>query len=434
MSIDASKPGDDLEKGLAEAREKHKAPRGPKARCPECGSTRVWRNGFRRLPSGEKVQTYICAECYRKFTDPSNGLRRSLNGQAIDSRNLSKPVEAKGLNSSNEYPTSRDEDPSRAGFGSEMGKGLTMERPLEADKRPAGGTEKGVENLLVSFALWLRKQGRSEETIRSYVFKLKRLKKYVDLNDPEEVKEFLAKAILSEGSKKMYVTIYSTFLKFIGGRWEKPSYKRVEKLPFIPTEEELDTLIAGSGKKMSVLLQFLKETGARVGEVLRLRWTDVDFERRVVSITPEKGSRARILPISEKLIGMLNLLPRKSEKIFPTVRPTVKLAFYKRRKALAGKLNNPRLLKITLHTFRHWKATMEYHKTKDIVHVKELLGHKSIESTMVYINIERSLFQYKNDEFYVKTASTIEEASKLIEVGFEYVTTFNGVMLFRKRK
>jgi integrase/recombinase XerD len=232
----------------------------------------------------------------------------------------------------------------------------------------------------------------------------------------------------------MYVTIYSTFLKFIGGRWEKPSYKRVEKLPFIPTEEELDTLIVGSGKKMSVLLQFLKETGARVGEVLRLRWTDVDFERRVVSITPEKGSRARILPISEKLIGMLNLLPRKSEKIFPTVRPTVELAFYKRRKALAGKLNNPRLLKITLHTFRHWKATMEYHKTKDIVHVKELLGHKSIESTMVYINIERSLFQYKNDEFYVKTASTIEEASKLIEVGFEYVTTFNGVMLFRKRK
>jgi hypothetical protein len=77
---------------------------------------------------------------------------------------------------------------------------------------------------------------------------------------------------------------------------------------------------------------------------------------------------------------------------------------------------------------------MEYHKTKDIVHVKELLGHKSIESTMVYINIERSLFQYKNDEFYVKAASTIEEASKLIEVGFEYVTTFNGVMLFRKRK
>jgi hypothetical protein len=52
---------------------------------------------------------------------------------------------------------------------------------------------------------------------------------------------------------------------------------------------------------------------------------------------------------------------------------------------------------------------------------------------MVYIDIERPLFQYKNDEFYAK-ASTIEEDSKLIEAGFEYVTTFNGVMMFRKRK
>jgi len=77
---------------------------------------------------------------------------------------------------------------------------------------------------------------------------------------------------------------------------------------------------------------------------------------------------------------------------------------------------------------------MEYHKTKDIIHVKELLGHRNIESTMVYINIEKSLFQYKNDEFYFKTASSIDEAGKLIEAGFEYVTTFNGVMMFRKRK
>jgi hypothetical protein len=77
---------------------------------------------------------------------------------------------------------------------------------------------------------------------------------------------------------------------------------------------------------------------------------------------------------------------------------------------------------------------MEYHKTKGIIHVKELLGHRDTRNTMIYITIEKSLFQYKNDEFYCKTASSIEEASKLIEAGFDYVTTFNGVMLFRKHK
>jgi len=58
------------------------------------------------------------------------------------------------------------------------------------------------------------------------------------------------------------------------------------------------------------------ETRCRVGEALRLRWTDVDFERGVVTITPEKGSRPRILPISVKPVGMLNSLPERREPIF----------------------------------------------------------------------------------------------------------------------
>jgi len=434
MSIDVSKPDDDLEKGLAEARGKHDAPRGPKARCPDCGSTRVWRNGFRRLVNGERVQVYICASCYRKFTDPSNNSNQNLNRKTADSHNLSEPMEVKDLNSSNGYPTSEDEDQGKAGAWSETGGGLVLEKPLQKSERPAGGTETSIENLLLNFALWLRKQGRSEDTVKLYIRNLRKLARSVDLSDPEAVKEFLAKTGLSESTKNTYVAVYSTFLKFTGGRWEKPNYKPVEKMPFIPTEEELDALIAGSGKKTATLLQLLKETGCRIGEALRLKWTDVDFERRVVSITPEKGSRARILPISERLVGMLNKLPKKSETIFAPKSHSIEVIFNRKRRVIAEKLNNPRILKITLHTFRHWKATMEYHKTKDIIHVKELLGHKSIENTMVYINVEKALFQYKNDEFYCKTASSIEEASKLIEAGFEYVTTFNGVLMFRKRK
>lgn len=76
---------------------------------------------------------------------------------------------------------------------------------------------------------------------------------------------------------------------------------------------------------------------------------------------------------------------------------------------------------------------MKCHKTEGIIYVKELLGHKDIESTMVYINIEKSLFQMKSDEFYFKTASSMEGAGKLIEAGYDHITTFNGVMLFRKR-
>ena len=111
--------------------------------------------------------------------------------------------------------------------------------------------------------------------------------------------------------------------------------------------------------------------------------------------------------------------------------------FAEAKKRLAKKLNNPRLLRITFHTFRHWKATVEYHKTKDILHVQELLRHKNIRNTLIYITIEKGLYREQSaDEFHVKVAKNVEEAVKLIEVGFEYVTgNYNdGGKIFRKRK
>ena len=105
--------------------------------------------------------------------------------------------------------------------------------------------------------------------------------------------------------------------------------------------------------------------------------------------------------------------------------------YMKLRKRLSHKLQNPRLLEISFHTFRHWKATMEYYKTKDILHVRQLLGHKNINNTLKYTQ----LVTFETDEWHSSTAKTTEEAQKLVEAGFEYVcTTPQETMLFRKRK
>ena len=71
------------------------------------------------------------------------------------------------------------------------------------------------------------------------------------------------------------------------------------------------------------------------------------------------------------------------------------------------------------------------------MHVKQLLGHKSIQNTLIYINLDKAIFQNTQDyEFTVRLADNVEEACALIEVGFEYVTGENkdGGKIFRKRK
>ncbi len=74
---------------------------------------------------------------------------------------------------------------------------------------------------------------------------------------------------------------------------------------------------------------------------------------------------------------------------------------------------------------------MEYHRTKDILHVMRLLGHKSIANTLIYTQ----LVEFEDDDKYcTAVADNVEQARPLLETGFEFVCSHNGQMLFRKRK
>jgi integrase len=232
------------------------------------------------------------------------------------------------------------------------------------------------------------------------------------------------------------VATYSSFLKFDKRSWIPPKYRRQDKIPFIPQEAEVDALISGCSRRISALLLLLKETGMRIGEACRLKWTDINAENNTVAVNePEKGSNARIIRVSQHLIGVIEALPKKCERVFGKSNKTDKSHSYQRQRIwLSKKLANPRLQKITFHTFRHWKATTEYHKTKDIVHVQRLLGHRNIQNTLCYINLEQAIFKDSIDQFHVKVADSIEDACKLLEVGYEYVTDMDGRKLFRKRK
>ena len=87
-------------------------------------------------------------------------------------------------------------------------------------------------------------------------------------------------------------------------------------------------------------------------------------------------------------------------------------------------------MEIHFHTFRHGKATSEYNKTKDILHVVDILGHKSIQNTLIYTH----LTNFKDDEFVTKVAKTTEEAAKLIENGFEFVLTTRKSYAIQKKE
>lgn len=253
-----------------------------------------------------------------------------------------------------------------------------------------------------------------------------------DLFEPESVKGLIARqASWSQGRRGNVVKAYTLWLKMHGLTWQPPKYRPVYKLPFLPTEAEIDALTAGCSPQMATFLALLKETVVRCGEAYKLQWNDIDFINNTARITPEKGSAPRIFKLSNKLITMINRLPKISQQVFTYHGMyNVQKLFSRQRKRIAGKLGNPRILQIHFHTLRHWRATMEYHKTKDILHVMQFLGHRNIKTTLMYTQ----LIDLTEDEYTCKVAETVNEATQLIESGFDYVTDIEGLKLFKKRK
>ncbi|MGQ9642199.1 MAG: hypothetical protein ACUVUF_08840 [Candidatus Bathycorpusculaceae bacterium] len=157
--------------------------------------------------------------------------------------------------------------------------------------------------------LGLKKEGYTKETRYPYCLK-KLVKLGANLLDPESVKAVVGKHEIRNSAKLQYVYAYDAFCRMLGLSWNPPKYKREESLPFIPDEAELDQLIAACrSRRMAAYLQTLKETFADPGEVLRLRWIDVSGN--VVTINnPVKGHLPRQIEVSNKLIAMLNALPK----------------------------------------------------------------------------------------------------------------------------
>jgi len=244
------------------------------------------------------------------------------------------------------------------------------------------------------------------------------------------------------------MTLNSELLRNIQSSFVRPFFEKTgksknypkstpSKTPFIPLESEIDQLISGSSKKVSIALHIAKETATRIGKILRLKWIDIDLQANITAINePEKGSNCGTYKVSRELISRILTLPKDSEKIFGKASvDSITNVFNTTRKRLAASFCNPRLLQIHFHTLRHWKLTMHAHYIKDPFQVQMFARHKDMKCTMRYIHLEKIMYQASDkDEWVVRAAKTVEEAMELGAIGFEPFLLIDGVQLVRKRK
>ena len=257
----------------------------------------------------------------------------------------------------------------------------------------------------------------------------------------EEVRDFLSHLVLERNvsaatqnqAKSALLFLYRGVLG-VELPWldEVVAAKAPKRLPVVLTQTETRQLLNAMSGSMSIVASLLYGTGMRLLEGLRLRVKDVEFVRREIIVREGKGNKDRVTVLPENLILPLqahlqkvkalherdlaagfgqvylpNALAQKYPKagktwawqfVFPsTVRSVDPRTGIERRHhvyeasvqravreaAKLAEIHKP----VTPHVLRHSFATHLLQAGYDIRTVQELLGHKDLQTTMIYTHV-----------------------------------------------
>ncbi len=146
----------------------------------------------------------------------------------------------------------------------------------------------------------------------------------------------------------------------------------------ILTAEEEVRLFEASSEHLKPVLKVALHTGMRRGEILNLRWGEVDLEAEVVKAVRTKSGKVRLIPLNDVLLEEFEKLRRaggEGESVFP----------YKSvRSAFEGACRRAAIKNLRFHDLRHTFATRLVKRGVDLITIKELLGHSSVTITERY--------------------------------------------------
>ena len=167
-------------------------------------------------------------------------------------------------------------------------------------------------------------------------------------------------------------------------------FPEVKRTRFL-TSEELDRLRGVMIPENWKLVAFAIETGLRRGEQFQLQWNQVDLENGVLTLPMPKGGKTRHVPLSEEAKSILRSFDSflRSAWVFPGLKdmtqPMDSRAFLRR--SYEPGLRQAGITGACWHSLRHTAASRRIMAGVDLVSVKEILGHRDIQTTLRYAHL-----------------------------------------------
>ena len=173
----------------------------------------------------------------------------------------------------------------------------------------------------------------------------------------------------------------------------------VRKIPSLPENNERTRFLSEAERtrlfkacrashwdKLYLIVLLAITTGARKGELTKLRWNDIDFDRRTAYVSTTKNGQPKVLPLTDSVIKELQLFDTKdSSLIFGSrIKYDVPYCFTKPWKRA---LEDAEIKDFRFHDLRHSCASYLAQSGASLLEIADVLGHKQISVTKRYAHL-----------------------------------------------
>lgn len=241
----------------------------------------------------------------------------------------------------------------------------------------------------------------SPKTIKSYLYYITDFLKFARKNpkivNTEDIRNYLEK--MADGGKSgstlniAYNALKFYFEKILRRRFfvNIPRAKKENKLPVVLSKEEIKIFFShNENAKYKLIFGLIYSSGLRISEATNLKIKDLDFFSGILWVRQGKGAKDRqtilpkvIIPVMKKYVSRKpvdSFVFESSRGGRLTERSLQKMFFQALKKSGIKK-------RATCHSLRHSFATHLLESGTDIRYIQELLGHKKIETTQIYMKV-----------------------------------------------
>lgn len=215
---------------------------------------------------------------------------------------------------------------------------------------------------------------------------------------PEKIEQF-KEYLLESGRTKATVNRYleqlsSMFTLALNNEYLKSNpCKKVKKFPHknytirYLTKDEEKRLFEHLPPHLKPIVLMALKTGLRKSNILLMRWEQIDFKLKCISVPENKGNKFIILPLLEPLYSTLKEMHRDDGEGYVFKNPDTGLPYTDIKKAWKNALENANIENFRFHDLRHTVGTRLAEQNIPVNVIKEVLAHSDVRTTMRYVHL-----------------------------------------------